>query len=157
MKMILTLILAFISTFAFAADRNDAYNTICKPLNFETDRQNCLNKIRNFQYFDDRALKYCSERTFDSNKLECTVKIAQRMYEDFEFNHCMSLTFESQQMECLKTSGTVLRQNPNPNCIDKFTTMNSIQMAINMLRMGNPQGADITLNNLLARLSTCPN
>ncbi len=157
MKLILTLLLAFISTFALAADRNTAYELICKPLNFESERQNCLSKIRSFQYFDDRALKFCSERTFDSNKLDCTLKIAQRMYEDFEYNHCMSLTFESQQIECLKTSGTVLRPNPNPSCIDKYTTMNSIQAAISLLRMGNPQGADATLNNLLARLSACPN
>jgi hypothetical protein len=157
MKLLMALLLAFISTLSFAADRNAAYELICKPLTFESERLNCLNQIRNFNYFDDRALRFCSARTFNSEKMGCTLKIAQRMYEDFEYNYCMSLTFENQQIECLRTSGTVLRPNPNPTCLDKYTTMSSIQAAINLLRMGNPQAADATLNNLLVRISACPN
>ena len=92
---------------AHAGDRTTAYNLICKPMTFESERKNCLSRIINYSYFDNRALRICAAITFDSQKLSCLDLIADKEYEGYEMDRCVHETFESRKLECLHDSGTI--------------------------------------------------
>lgn len=150
----LVLALSFLVSAAYASDRTAAYNLICKPMTFESDRARCLDKVKQYNYFDKRALTYCSTLNFDSNKMNCLATIGDRVYDGFELDHCLSLTFDSQKLECLQNSGTVY--NPNrSNCVPREEAMSQLSSSISELRSGNIRGADARLNTLLQRFSDC--
>lgn len=139
---------------AYASDRTAAYNLICRPMTFESDRANCLTKVKQYTYFDKRGLTYCSTINFDSNKLSCLGTIGDRVYEGYEMDHCMSLTFDSQKLECLQSSGTTY--NPNRgNCVPREEAISQLQSSLTELRKGNVRGADQQISNLLDRFTDC--
>lgn len=148
------LALFFLISTAHASDRTAAYNLICKPMTFETERANCLNKVKQYTYFDKRGLTYCSTLSFDSDKLSCLSAIGDRVYESFEMDHCLSLTFDSAKMECLETSGTTY--NPNRGvCVPREEAISQLSSSLSELRNGNARAADQRISNLLARFTDC--
>lgn len=149
----MVLALTFLVSASYASDRTAAYNLICKPMTFESDRANCLNKVKQYTYFDKRALTYCSTLNFDTNKLECLETIGNRVYEGYEMDHCLDLTFDSQKLECLSTSGT--RYNPSRNCVPREETISQLSSSLSELRSGNIRGADMRISNLLERFNDC--
>lgn len=92
-----------------AADKNGAYNLICKTLTFEDDKINCMEKIRNYKYFDDGALAFCKGLAFSDEKISCLDLIGDKKYESYEMDFCLKLNFESEKRECLKNYGTSIR------------------------------------------------
>jgi hypothetical protein len=139
---------------ARAGDRTTAYNIICKPMTFESDRNNCLAKIRNYSYFDNRALGICAAITFDSNKVSCLDVIGDKAYEGYEMDKCVNETFESRKLDRLHELGTIY--NPNkPACVSREETITQLSYSLKDLRSGNLGSTDQRLSNLLARFTDC--
>lgn len=139
---------------AHAGDRTTAYNMICKPMTFESDRDNCLSRIRNYSYFDNRALGICAAVTFDSNKVSCLDIIGDRAYEGYEMDKCVNETFESKKLECLHEMGTIY--NPDrASCVPREETITQLSNSLKDLRSGNLAGTDRRLSNLLAKFTDC--
>lgn len=153
MKITLSLFLIFCLSTAFGGDRNTAYNLICKPMTFESERRDCIEKIKNFRYFDDRALNICKGQIFDSNKLDCLEIIGDKYYEDYEMDYCINQTFESKKVECLKESGTI--NFPEKICVPREETIKQLNNSIYEMRSGNLAAADQRLNRLLNRFVNC--
>lgn len=138
---------------AFAGDRTDAYNLICKPLTFESDRNACMLKIRNFSYFDNDALTICAASTFDSEKMACLSLIGDKTYESYEIDKCEGEIFDSKKMECLRESGRVY--NPNKGCVEKHEAVYLLTESLKDLRSGNLSATDQKLTFLLSKFNEC--
>ncbi|MDD4975307.1 MAG: hypothetical protein PHY93_13190 [Bacteriovorax sp.] len=139
---------------AQAGDRTTAYNIICKPMTFESERNNCLSKIRNYSYFDNRALGICAAVTFDSNKISCLNVIGDKAYEEYEMDKCVNETFESKKLDCLHKLGTIY--NPNrPSCVPTEEVIAQLSYSLKDLRSGNQGSTDQRLSNLLAKFMDC--
>ncbi|MBY0413224.1 MAG: hypothetical protein K2Q18_03620, partial [Bdellovibrionales bacterium] len=79
MKFLISfLILA--STAAFSGDRDTAYNLICKPLPFESERTKCIEIIKPSSYFNDEVLAMCAEFPFTQTKMTCLGFIGNKNY-----------------------------------------------------------------------------
>lgn len=154
MKAFLITVSLFLSV-AHAADRNAAYNAICKPMTFESERAACMTKVKNYSYFDDRGLKVCKSQVFDSNKLSCLDLIGDKFYEAFEMDHCINQTFESEKLQCLKVSGTPYDQGKL--CVQREEAITQLNAGIREIRTGNLGAADQRLSYLLNRFMDCPN
>lgn len=153
MKAFLITVSLFLSV-AHAADRNAAYNAICKPMTFESEREACMAKVKNYSYFDDRGLKLCKSQTFDSSKVSCLDLIGDKTYEKFEMDHCLNQTFESEKLECLRVSGTTYEPG---KCVQRDEAITELNVGIREMRAGNLKAADQTLSYLLNRFMSCPN
>lgn len=138
---------------AHAGDRNSAYNTICKPMTFEPERDECVAKIKVYSYFDDRGLGVCKSVVFDSNKISCLGLIGDRTYEDFEMDHCINQTFESEKLSCLKESGTPYKRERI--CVQRAEAIRQLEAGIKEMRAGNITAADQRFSNLLAKFTDC--
>lgn len=153
-RLLFVLAITSLVSAAYASDRTAAYNLICKPMTFESDRANCLNQIKRFTYFDKRALTFCSGLNFDSNKMNCLQIIGDRVYEGYEMDHCLSLTFDSQKLECMQNSGTIY--NPNrPACVPREETISQLSSSLREMRTGNVRAADQRISALLERFTDC--
>lgn len=150
----LTLFSSLAAISAQASDRTAAYNLICKPMTFESDRANCLSKVKQYTYFDKRGLTFCAGLNFDTNKLSCLAVIGDKVYEGYEMDQCMSLTFESQKIDCLTENGTTY--NPNrPSCVPRDEAISSLTNSLTDLRNGNVRNADHRISDLLQRFTDC--
>lgn len=154
MRAFLITVSLFLSV-AQAADRSAAYNAICKPMTFESERAACMARVKNYSYFDDRGLKICKSQTFDSNKVSCLDLIGDKTYETFEMDHCINQTFESEKLQCLKVSGTPYEQGKL--CVEREEAITQLNAGIREMRIGNLKAADQRLSYLLSRLMDCPN
>ena len=139
---------------AYAGDRTSAYNMICKPMTFETERLNCQSRIKNFTFFDTRALKICASFTFDNDKLSCLDLIGDKSYDGFEMDKCEHEAFDVNKLKCLHESGTIY--NPNkPSCVPNAEAIEQISWSLRDLRSGNSSSADQRLRRLLEKFSDC--
>lgn len=154
---ILIAILTMVSSLAFAADRNAAYNMVCKNMTYESDRNRCVEAIRPHAYFDDQALAICANFTFDSNKTQCIGYIGGKKYEVYEIDLCKNATFDSEKLSCLRTNGRPI--NPgypggNTGCIPRQELLGQLQASLNDLRIGNLGTVDKRLQYLIANVSS---
>lgn len=154
MKALLITISLFLSV-AHAGDRSSAYNAICKPMTFETERAECMAVIKKYSYFDDAGLAFCKSLNFDTNKMSCLVDIADKMYERYEIDHCLSLMFDSEKQQCLKESG--VPYDRDGLCVPREETINELSSGIRDMRNGKLKAADQRLSYLLNRFISCPN
>ncbi|MFA6236908.1 MAG: hypothetical protein WC635_06230 [Bacteriovorax sp.] len=152
MKAFIITLSLFISI-AHAGDRNTAYNAICKPLDFESERAACMAKIKNYSYFDDRGINICKSLAFDSSKVSCLDLIGDKTYEDYEMDHCINQTFETKMLECLKDSGTPYQQGRI--CVPREEAVSQLDAGIREMRAGSLKAADKRLSLLLNRFATC--
>lgn len=152
MKALLMTVSLFLSV-AHAGDRNSAYNAICKPLTFESERASCMAKVKNYSYFDDRGLGICKSLAFDSNKVSCLDLIGDKTYEDFEMDSCINQTFESRKLDCLQENGAPYE--PNKVCVLREEAISHLQTGIKDMRAGNLKAADQRLSFLLNKFTDC--
>lgn len=152
MKALLITVSLFLGV-ANAGDRNTAYNAICKPMTFESERANCMEKVKGYTYFDDRGLAVCKNQTFDSNKVSCLDFIGDKTYEDYEMDNCINQTFESKKLQCLQESGTPYNQGSQ--CVPRDETIKQLNSGIRDMRAGNLKAADQRLTQLLNRYIDC--
>lgn len=156
MKVLLIALSVFVSIgfgVAQAADRNAAYNAICKPMTFESDRASCMAKVKMYNYFDDKGLAFCKALIFDNDKVRCMEIIGDKMYEKFEMDNCMGKVFESEKLQCLEENGTVY--NPSKGCVELEDMITQLNSGIKDMRLGNLKAADQRLSFLLNRLIDC--
>jgi hypothetical protein len=137
------------SSFAFAGDRNSAYQMICKNLSFESDRVKCAAQIKPFNYFDDRALELCTTFSFDSEKLKCLENIADKTYEAYETELCAAASFNSRKLECLKENGTPFRKT----CLPKEEVASHLRTSLMDLRDRNYSATENRLMFLLTKFT----
>ncbi|MGZ3789817.1 MAG: hypothetical protein ACXVLQ_14910 [Bacteriovorax sp.] len=153
MKALLITFSLFISV-AQAGDRTSAYNAICKPMSFDSDRDKCLATIKNYTYFDNRGLGICAALSFDSNKMSCLDLIGDKTYEGYEMDACINESFDSKKLECLKQNGTPY--NPNrPSCVSRNEAIDQLSSSLRDLRSGNLRDADNKISYLLGRFTDC--
>ena len=153
MKILIVMCSLFLGL-AQAADRTAAYNKICKPMTFESDRAKCLSRIKQYNYFDSSALSICAMSTFDEDKVNCLDLIGDKFYEGYEITECRDKTFESERWQCLKESGTPY--NPDrPTCVSREEAIEQLSKGIKDLRSGNLRGADQRMSYLLSRYTDC--
>lgn len=145
----IALFLLLLSSLAFAGDRNTAYNMICKPMSFESERTKCLNVIKPFNYFNDDALQMCANFNFDSKKLECLGYIGDKSYEFYEIDTCRNTTFDSERLNCLRNNGTPA----TATCLPKTEVINQLRAAQYEIRSGQMGTADKRLEYVIARFS----
>lgn len=146
------MLLVLTASLSFAGDRNTAYNLVCKPMAFESDRTKCTNTIKNFNYFDDQALQMCNNFSFNSTKTECLSYIGNKSYEFYEIDTCKNTTFDSERMNCLRNSGSPM--NPGtPTCLPKTEVINQLRAAQYELRSGQIGTADKRLEFVIGRFS----
>ena len=162
MKILLTLLALLSTTALFAGDRNSAYEAICKNMTFESERNNCIAKIRPYNYFNDTALMICAGFNFDSTKMECLGYISDKFYDNYEVETCRNSTFDSQKLACLRDNGTT-RPNPGPGpgpiptpgCISRQEALNQLRSAQTELRSGNTGTVDKRLTFLINKFQNC--
>ena len=152
-KVILLAVMALVSTISFAADRNGAYNTICKSLYNESMQLSCMQTVKTFTFFNDDALKICSALYNDSQKVACLTDIGDKDFEIFEIQQCGGLYNDSTKLECLQGNGTV--RVKLPTCVKKEDLINLLKMSLDNLHAGNFSSVDSTLSNILTALITC--
>ena len=148
MKFLLPLIFLF-SFSLFAGDRSSAYNIICKPLAFESDRNKCISQIKPFNYFDDQGLRLCASFSFISTKLDCLNLIADKVYDSYEMDSCVNATFDSEKLKCLKDNGTAYRKT----CLPRIEVESQLSAALNDLRAKNYGTVEKRLIYLHAKFS----
>jgi hypothetical protein len=152
MKLLIITLALISSTTVFAGDRNSAYNMICKPMTFESDRDECLAAIQPHHYFDDTALRICNSFTFSSTKIECLGYIADKTYEAYEVNACRDAAFDSDKLQCLRASGQNTGEQP---CLPKQELINQLRQAQYELHLGQTGTVDKRLTYLISSISTC--
>lgn len=147
------MILSLLLSVAQAGDRNSAYNAICKPMTFESERADCAAKIKHFSYFDDRGLIICTYVVFDNDKLKCLKALGDKIYDDYEMDRCIDQTFESDKIKCLNESGSPYGQGRV--CVQREEVMTQLDAGIREMRAGNLISADNRLSHLLQKFVIC--
>lgn len=148
MKFLMVLF-TLLSISAFAGDRNSAYETVCKNLTFESDRNKCAEQIRNYSYFDDSALQICTIFTFQSDRMNCVLAIADKAYEIYEIDRCRNTSFDSAKLQCLKDTGRIFNQT----CLPRQEVLNQLRNAQIELRSGSTGTVDKRLTYLIGKFS----
>jgi hypothetical protein len=139
---------------AYAEDRTAAFDKICKPMSFESERSKCLSKIRNYSYFDNGALGICAIVTFDSDKISCLGVIGDKSYEGYEMDKCVNEGLESKKIECLHKMGT--SYNPDRSlCVSREEVIAQLSYSIRDLHLGDLDATDQRLSGLLAKFINC--
>jgi hypothetical protein len=159
MKTLILAILILSSFKSFAATdeardlgtREDAYK-ICQQLPFQSDRNECIQKLRRYRYFDDRALEICSSLTFAREKVDCIWVIGDKEYENYEINNCIGQTFPSDRVKCLRESGGPLHSGA---CTDKRLALAYLQGARTDLGQGNLNEVGAKLDYLINVFEAC--
>lgn len=151
MKMLIASLLLCSSVMAFAGDRNTAYEAVCKNMSFESDRNKCVQVIRPFSYFDERALSICTIFPFDSTQMECLGYIGDKRYEMYEIDICQNATFDSEKLKCLKDNGSFGGQT----CMPRQEVISQLRQAQLELRQGNTGTVDKRLTYLIGKLNSC--
>jgi hypothetical protein len=139
---------------AYAGDRTTAYNMICKPMTFESQRLNCQSRIKDFTFFDTRALKICAHFTFEKDKLSCLDLIGDKSYDIYEIDKCENEAFDVKKLKCLNESGTIY-DSTRPSCVPREEAIEQISWSLRYLRSGNSSAADQKLQNLLEKFTNC--
>jgi hypothetical protein len=139
---------------AHAGDRAAAYNLICKPMTFESERNDCISRIRNYSYFENRALGICKAVTFDSNKTSCLGIIGDKVYEVWDMDRCVNETFESRKLDCLQEFGTIYTPDRH-SCVPRDEAITQLSYSLKDLRAGNLGSTDQRLSNLLEKFTDC--
>ncbi len=152
MKAFIITLSLFLSV-AHAGDRSSAYNAICKPMTFETDRAACMAKVKRYQYFDDKALALCKSQTFDTERVSCMEIIGDKMYEKFEMDFCLAKVFDTEKVECLNENGSIYI--PERQCVQREEAITQLDAGIKEMRAGNLKSADQRLSYLLDRFMDC--
>lgn len=152
MKILIALFTLFISTSIFAADRNAAYNLICKPLPFESERNQCINIIKPFSYFDAGALKMCAQFPFTNTKFECLGYIGNKEYMAYEIEACQATVFDTKKLECLRDNGTVTGGGGS-GCLPNQDVLLQLRAAQQDLNNGQLGSVDKRLTFLIAKFS----
>lgn len=150
MKSLILFSVLFASSL-FAADRNQAYDLVCRPMTFQPDRAQCLQAIENARYFNDRALKTCANVDFDSEKISCLRAIADKNYQSYEIDTCANQTFDSEKISCFQQRGTSI--NGPVGCISKGETLAQLQNAKLDLSYGNAGSTMARIDYLINRYS----
>ena len=154
-KILATLLLTFLfSALSFAADQNYAYEQICKPMSFSSERASCTNIIRKYSFFHDEALQMCSEVNFNSDKMRCLDAIGNKSYMNFEISECQNENFESQKINCLMNSGS--QSSGTINCQLNTATEQKFKSMLFDLRSGNYRAVDNNLLQLIEQSKNCP-
>jgi uncharacterized Fe-S cluster protein YjdI len=149
----MSLFLSFICNVQ-AGDRTSAYNAICKPMPFETNRNECMAKVKLYNYFDNRALGICAALAFDSGKMSCLDLIGNKTYEGYEMDSCIHQTFESKKLECLQENGSIYQPN-KPSCVPNQEAVEQLSNSLQDLRSGNLRAVDQRLSILLDHFNKC--
>ncbi len=137
-----------------AADQNQAYDLICKPMSFSSERASCVNIIRKYSFFQSEALQMCSEVNFNSDKMRCLDAIGNKSYMNFEISECQNENFESQKINCLINSGS--RSTGTINCQLNSATEQKFKSMLFDLRSGNYRAVDNNLLQLIEQSKNCP-
>ena len=139
---IFIVILAMTTSLAFAGSKQDAYDKVCKNLDFESNQKTCLEIVKKHTYFDDNTLEVCRSLTFDSGKNECLSLVAGKHFEAYEIDSCKRLIFDSRINACLKENGVAVIDNGSydnaihSRCIPIRDVVNQLQASLNELRRG---------------------
>ncbi len=141
--------------FSFAADQNQAYDLICKPMNFSSERASCTNVIRKYSFFHNEALQMCVEVNFNSDKMRCLDGIGNKSYMNFEITECKNENFESQKISCLMNSGT--QGSGSADCKLNGVIQQKFKSMLFDLRAGNYRAVDNNLLQLIEQSKNCPN
>ena len=144
----LLLLLALVSGATFAADATAVYNIFCKNLTFESERRNCMDIIRPYNYFDDTAVNTCRNFTFSSTRQECLGYIGGKRYEPFEIDTCINATFDNEKLACLKKYGK------RTICLERGYLLNQLRESVNDIHSQRAGEAVRKLNLLINNLST---
>lgn len=152
-----TILISFFLTapLSFAADQNQAYDLICKPMNFSSERASCTNIIRKYSFFQSEALQMCAAVNFNSDKMRCLDGIGNKSYMNFEISECKNENFESQKINCLLNSGTQV--SGNIDCKLNSATEQKFKSMLFDLRSGNYRAVDNNLLLLIEQSKNCPN
>jgi hypothetical protein len=140
---------------SFAADQNQAYDLICKPMLFSSEKASCTNIIRKHSYFHNEALQMCAEANFDSDKMRCLDGIGNKSYMNFEITECKNETFDSQKISCLLNSGS--QGSGNADCKLNSVTEQKFKSMLFDLRSGNYRAVDNNLLQLIEQSKNCLN
>lgn len=102
MKILSLSLLLFLSFQLSAHERSESF---CDSFAFDSYRHQCVDKIVNIDYFDNRALDVCRRMNFDSSRMECLSVIGNKEYERIEITDCGRMTFDNEILLCLGRRG----------------------------------------------------
>ena len=145
------------SSFTFAADRDDAYDIVCKRLPLQSDKSGCAELIRPHSYFDDQAIVTCANLSFKSNKLECLSTIAEKKYEYYEAGLCSREGYDTDKINCLKISGKVRKgksifdgeESKKADCLPREVVLNQLKLSLKDLKKDELESVKKRLEDLV--------
>jgi hypothetical protein len=144
---------------AQAAGRQEA-SAICNSMTFDSDRSSCIGNLKNYDYFDSRAISICSRLTFDADKNNCVGAIGNKAYEEYETESCARETFDTNKVDCLGNGGKTFRPLPPPppqqSCMPRGRLIQKLEEVDRLVYNGQNRAARIELNDLMNRISRCP-
>ncbi len=152
-------VLSMTTSLAFAGGRQDAYDKVCKNLNFQSNQKSCMEIIKSHTYFDDNALDLCKSLNFDSGKNECLSSIIGKRFEAYEIDSCKGLNFDSRINTCLKENGVAVIDNGGYDnggyrrCLPLRDVVNQLQAGLQELRSGEVGTVSKRLIYLISNLS----
>lgn len=139
---------------AQAAGREEA-SKICSSMSFESSRNQCLEKLRPFEYFDTGAIEVCKTMGFDSTMVQCVSAIGDKAYENYEIENCLAQDFDSTKLSCLNNNGKRYTRPQQQNCISKGRLVQKLKDVEYLVYNGQNRSAGFELRDLINTLEYC--
>lgn len=152
MKTMLVAVL-LMASISHGAGREEAYNGICKTMSFDSNKNSCMEKLKEFRYFSEGAISICTSLSFDSGKISCVTAIGDKRYENYELSSCAGQSFDSSKLKCLTDNGRKIGQSES--CVSNKELLNRLYRTQDALRSGDSRSADEYLSDLILALRSC--
>lgn len=104
MKTLLIMMSILSTTATFAADRQAAYDVICKEQRMY--QEECFKTVKEFEFYQNEALELCAGFIQNHHKIKCLSHIGDKAYSTYELHHCGSIRYSVERLKCLKENGS---------------------------------------------------
>ncbi len=152
MKSLFVLTILF-SLNLFAGGRDEAYQGICRKMDFESSKNSCMKKLKDYTYFNEGAIAVCGTLSFESEMMSCVSAIGDKLYERYEIANCADQGFDSEKLKCLRESGQ--KVGPGGPCPPTVEVLGLLYRAQDFIRAGRYHEADANLTSAILALRSC--
>lgn len=139
---------------SYSADRRglDRASRYCASLSMSSDREECMDVVRQARYMHDDATRICIDLSFQSERLECFEVIRDKYYYEGDIRIIERESFESNKIDLLRKWG-VPYESPIDG-IDRREIRRGVVRALDHLEKRELNQVKEELELLLRKLSS---
>lgn len=130
---------------------------LCQSMGFPNEVLKCVRAVKGARYFEPAAVDVCADRAFSSEKQVCLESIRDQQYTATGIETCKSLAFSSKIVDCLKEAGKpalIADENKDAKTLEsEMRVREEIRRAVRQLEAGNSRRARLILKDLLGETS----